>query len=59
MIVSPYYDDFSQLEVAALAGSAEKTLKAIFGILGFKLSEAPAKDKPFSEVFTPLGWCWT
>ena len=55
LIVSPYYDDFPQLEAEALAPSAEGTIKSIFRVLGFRLSEAPAKDKPFAEVFTPLG----
>ena len=55
LIVPPYYDDFSQLEVAQLAESAERTIKSAFKVLGFKLSEAPAKDKPFAPVFTPLG----
>ena len=55
LIVSPYYDEFSQIEAEALAQSAEVTIKSVFRILGLRLSEAPAKDKPFAEISTPLG----
>ena len=55
LVVSSYYDDFSQLELEKLSASADSTFKAIFKKLGFALSEDPAKDKQFSKKFSPLG----
>ena len=55
LVVSGYYDDFSQLEVEKLTASAESTLKDVFSTLGFALSTVLAKDIPSSSSFSPLG----
>ena len=52
---SNYFDDYAQLEAGELATSAETCMKDLFKLLGFRLAETESKDKPFSEVFDPLG----
>ena len=54
-MVSGYYDDFTQIETARLAESAEPSLKRMFEILGFDLAMDARKDKRFSSKFSPLG----
>lgn len=55
LVVSGYYDDFSQVEAQVLAPSAEAAFKRMFDVLGFDLSTEAHKDLRFSRVFEPLG----
>ena len=55
LVVTGYYDDFSQLETKRLSLSAEATFKRVFDALGFDLSVEESKDKRFDNIFHPLG----
>ena len=53
-MVSGYYDDFSQIEAARLAASAEACFKRLFELLGLDLALDDHKGKRFARVFSPL-----
>ena len=55
LVISLFYDDFSQLEYGRLADSARETVTSIFELTRFELAKEPHKAKPFARVFDPLG----
>ena len=55
LLTTCYYDDFPCVECAPLSDSAERTFKDMLKILGIQASEDSDKDKPFDQIFEPLG----
>ena len=55
LLTTCYYDDFPCVGCAPLADSAERTFKDMLNILGIQASEDSDKDKPFDQIFEPLG----
>ena len=47
LVVSGFYDDYTQLEMAKLAASSRATLFDIFELVGFKVATEPKKNNPF------------
>ena len=50
-----FFDDFTQLEPALTAASAQATMEGFLDLLGWKVAKAEKKCLPFSEVFVSLG----
>ena len=55
MVVSSYYDDFTQLQAEEMGESATATLRETSARLGVVLSVDTKKDKPFAYLCEPLG----
>ena len=55
LVVTSFYDDFCQLELQELAGSAQGTAQLVLQLLGWRIAEDPNKCLPFSKVFSMLG----
>ena len=55
MVVSGYYDDFTQVETERLSSSAEYSFKRLPEILGVALAPEPHKGRRFRRRFAPLG----
>ena len=55
LVVTNFYDDFCQLELQELAGSAQGTAQLVLQLLGWRIAEDPNKCLPFSKVFSMLG----
>jgi len=50
-----FFDDFSQVECHRLAESAQKSMEALLGLLGWVVADSEAKRKPFHQTFVSLG----
>jgi hypothetical protein len=50
-----FYDDFPSLEFNVLAEHSRKSFEQLMWILGWKVSDNPKKDLPFSPQFKMLG----
>eukprot|EP00973_Karenia_brevis_P010996 1488992-Karenia_brevis.AAC.1 len=55
LTVVEFFDDFTQIEPAVLASSAQETIEGILGLLGWKVALGEKKRKPFSKRFISLG----
>jgi len=55
ILVVEFFDDFSQLENAELAESGRESFLALLSLLGWKVADSEAKNKPFAESFVTLG----
>ncbi|CAE7026696.1 unnamed protein product [Symbiodinium sp. CCMP2592] len=55
LVVTSFYDDYCQLEVDELAGSAQATAQIVLQLVGWRIAEDPKKCLPFSQVFAMLG----
>ena len=54
LVNTSFFDDYCQLEVEALTGSADKTALELLSLLGWEVSSGE-KLKPFDAQFTMLG----
>ena len=54
LVNTSFFDDYCQLEVEALSGSADKTALELLSLLGWEVSSG-GKLKPFDAQFTMLG----
>ena len=55
LIWGNYFDDFPQLDIAAMASDSQKVAEGFLGLLGWQVSDKPGKRKPFEKVFEALG----
>ncbi len=50
-----FFDDFSMIQPAKLAGSAESSFVTLLKLLGWQVADCAAKAKPFGKTFVTLG----
>ena len=55
LVVTNFFDDFTQIEVEPPCKSAQKTLEDLMSLLGWGVAQEEKKRKPFQEKFEPLG----
>ena len=55
LVVTNFFDDFCQVELQPLTGSAWTTAELVLELLGWRISMGDDKRKPFSKVFEILG----
>jgi len=55
LVLVEFFDDFTQLEPAASAASAQDAMEKLIGLLGWDLSTSEEKRKPFNQIFVALG----
>ena len=55
LVVTNFFDDFCQLELDLLKGSAWKTAEMVMNLLGWTISTGEDKRKPFEKSFEILG----
>eukprot|EP00435_Cladocopium_sp_Y103_P017022 s3000_g4.t1 len=55
LVVTNFFDDFCQLELEMLQGSAWRTAETALELLGWKISMGEDKRHPFSKQFEILG----
>ena len=55
LIWGNYFDDFPQLDIAAMASDSQKTAEGFLRLLGWQVSDKPGKCKPFAKVYEALG----
>ena len=55
LVVTNFFDDFCQLELDLIKGSAWKTAEMVMNLLGWTISTGEDKRKPFEKRFEILG----
>ena len=55
LVVTNFFDDFCQLELDLITGSAWKTAEMVMNLLGWTISTGDDKRKPFEKKFEILG----
>ena len=55
LVVTIFFDDFCQLELDLIKGSAWKTAEMVMNLLGWTISTGEDKRKPFEKRFEILG----
>ena len=55
LVNTNFFDDFCQLEIPALCGSAWETAELVMRLLGWRISTSEDKRLPFSTKFVMLG----
>jgi hypothetical protein len=55
LVLTQYYDDFSQVEVEELAPSSQEALEGVFELLGWTIAREAHKRLSFQKTFKPLG----
>lgn len=55
LVVTNFFDDFCQIELAPLSSGAWKTAEMVLDLLGWKISQGEDKRRPFSKQFEILG----
>ena len=55
LVVTNFFDDFCQIELAPLSDGAWKTAELVLSLLGWSISMGDEKRKPFSKKFEILG----
>ena len=55
LVVTNFFDDFCQIELAPLSNGAWQTAELVLSLLGWRISMGDEKRKPFSKRFEILG----
>ena len=55
LVVTNFFDDFCQIELAPLSNGAWQTAELVLSLLGWRVSMGDEKRKPFSKRFEILG----
>ena len=55
LVVTNFFDVFTQIEVEPLCNSAQKTFEDLMSLLGWEVAQEEKKRKPLQEKFEPLG----
>jgi hypothetical protein len=55
VVVTNFYDDYSQVEPMTMGLSAQLTLQGFMALVGWEVAASERKCRPFAETFEPLG----